>query len=102
MTRVLQLLFMVLVAHAGALTLATAAATAHEDKGTKISPSQDLSVPRSWAGEWRITTTLYGGAAGRGRAVDDVTDIIRAGEPLGLSALARGGLAACSGGISDR
>ena len=102
MKRVLQLLSMVLAAHAGILAPAATPATAHEAQAAKISPSHDLSVPRSWAGEWRITTTYRRPDTGGVWAVDDVTDVIRAGEPLGLSPLTRGGLAACAGTISDR
>jgi len=102
MKRVLQLLIMVLAAHSGVLSVAVPT-VAGEDKG-KISPSRDrdLSMPPSWAGEWRITTTYRRGDTGGVWGVDDVTDVIRAGEPLGLSALTRGGLASCEGSITDR
>ena len=83
------------------LALAGGAAQAGEDAGMKISPSHDLSIPQSWAGLWRITTT-YRRDTGAVWAVDDMTDVIRAGEPLGLSALTRGGLATCTGIITDR
>ena len=88
----------------GILALAVSDGAADDKHGTvtTVSPSRDLSVPSSWAGEWRITTTYRRGDAGSVWAVDDVTDVIRAGEPLGLSALTRGGLAACTGSIRDR
>jgi len=70
------------------------------DEGMKISPTRDLALPTSWAGQWHITTT-YRRASGTVWAVDDIIGVIRANEPLGLSALARGGLAECSGTVTD-
>jgi hypothetical protein len=73
----------------------------HDDHGgITISPTRDLIVPKAWAGEWQITTT-YRRATGTVSAVDGITSVIRAGEPLGLSGLTRGGLAECIGVIGD-
>lgn len=101
MRRALGVLAMVMATEAGALALAMPEVAAHEPH-REVSPTRDLVLPESWAGEWRITTTYRRGDTNQVWAVDDVTDVIRAGEALGASALTRGGLATCTGAVTDR
>jgi len=100
MRRVLHTLLIIVAAVSGVLTLTVRAGTAHDDDGMKISPTRDLIMPKSWAGQWQITTT-YRRDTGSAWAVDDIAGVIRANEPLGLAALTRGGLAECTGTIGD-
>ena len=102
MRRILRALLVLVVVEGGALVLAVLGAGAHEEEERKISPTRDLILPAPWAGEWRITTTYRRGDTNTVTAVDDVTDVIRAGEPLGASALTRGGLATCTGAVTNR
>ena len=120
MRRVVQILLMSMAVNS-VLALAAPPGAAHDDRerhardhdvrdrkhhdrddhgGVKISPTRDLTLPKSWAGEWQITTT-YRRETGSVWAVDDITGVIRAGEPLGLSGLTRGGLAECTGALGD-
>jgi len=116
----LHTLLIIVAALSGVLALTVRAGTAHDDgehhardhdvrelerddhghDGVKISPTRDLIIPASWAGGWQITTT-YRRDTGSAWAVDDITGVIRAGEPLGLAALTRGGLAECTGAVGD-
>ncbi len=63
-----------------------------------ILPGRDLVVAPGWAGTWRITTTYRDDPLG-GAAIDDVTNVIRAGELLGVAAVTRAGLASCRGAM---
>lgn len=86
------------------LLLVASDAFAHgfPDPRRMLSPSHDLEMPASWAGQWQITTTIRRGDTDAVAAIDDVTDVIRAGEPLGASRLTRGGLASCFGAVGQR
>src|SRR5262249_20805204 len=85
MRRAVQILVMSM-AVSGMLALAASPGAAHDDRihdrehhdhddhgGITISPTRDLILPKSWAGEWQITTT-YRRATGAVWAVDDMTD----------------------------
>ena len=102
MRSVLRMLVMLIAMEGGVLAMVSLETRAHDDGRVEISPSRDLTVPSSWAGEWRITTTYRRGDTHEVVAVDEVTDVIRAGEPVGMSALARGGLLSCRGAMTDR
>ena len=101
MARRPRVLMVIIIIAACTLSCPAHHAAAHEDGRTAVSPTRDLVFPPPWAGEWRITTTYRRGDTHEVIAVDDITDVIRAREPVGLSTLTRGGLLGCSGRITD-
>ena len=97
----LHILMLAVTVVLGALAPTAAGGEAVDNGRVAVSPTRDLAFPAAWAGEWRITTTYRRGDTHEVIAVDDVTDVIRAREPVGLSALTRGGLLHCSGFVTD-
>ena len=76
----------------GLLTLAPPALTAKDGQGRKDETRdhderdkhRDLRLPASWAGQWEITTTYQDAATHNIGAVDEITNVICAQEPVGL------------------
>ncbi len=76
----------------GLLALAPPALTAKDDHGRTDKAGnhhgrdkhRDLRLPASWAGQWEITTTYQDAATHNIGAVDEITNVLCAQEPVGL------------------